>query len=444
MTSLLSSPDSRSRIGLLLILTLYLVLSVQFMQATPEFEASDEATHFGHVLHLKENKMLIVADANRRTLAAQEATQPPLYYVLTAIVINTLNTADKYIMYLGRANAPVGRADIAGYKHGFIHSEHRQAPALTALAVKTARYFSMALGLVTIICTFLTFRTLFPSQSSSVLFATSLVAFNPMFLFISNSVNNDTLLMSLCSAVTFLAVRLSKNQISLLGTFILGIILGLAVLTKVSALVMLPGLMALLLFSQTNTSLRVKHITMLLTVLACTCTWWFCRNYVLYGDLLGHSVHVALAGNARHSVELLALAYEWDGFVKSYWGVFGLFNVIFSDQIYYGFYILTALGCTLIASLFFLVRDHNKAVLYFLTLVFLSNLGAVAIWTSDLYGSQGRLMFPSITAFAVLFAWGLSYWPESIGRATKYTISVLLLSASTYASLWVIPAQYPS
>lgn len=40
----------------------------------------------------------------------------------------------------------------------------------------------------------------------------------------------------------------------------------------------------------------------------------------------------------------LALIEEWDGFLKSYWGIFGAFNVVYPDAVYYAFYGLTPLG----------------------------------------------------------------------------------------------------
>ena len=75
------------------------------------------------------------------------------------------------------------------------------------------------------------------------LLAAAIVAFNPMVLFINASVNNDNLLMLLSAAALWLMVRdVQSEQAGLRGrqTLLLGVVLGLASLAKVSGALLLP------------------------------------------------------------------------------------------------------------------------------------------------------------------------------------------------------------
>ena len=69
------------------VLAVYFGLSSAFAAATPPFEASDEARHFGYVLHVVDRHALPVASLDAPGRARQEATQAPLYYALAAAVL---------------------------------------------------------------------------------------------------------------------------------------------------------------------------------------------------------------------------------------------------------------------------------------------------------------------------------------------------------------------
>jgi hypothetical protein len=172
------------------------------------------------------------------------------------------------------------------------------------------------------------------------------------------------------------------------------------------------------------------------------CGWWFVRNRLVYGQWNPVSVQAALAHNLRPGTEPFALLREWDGFIKSYWGVFGGFNVIFPDVVYTIFFGLTGLLVLAVAA--FVIRRRRTlppGLVCGVALVAV-NLLAVAVWTSRLYGSQGRLMFPSLGVASAAAAVSLAACGRHRNRVAAGMVAVLAVAAACGA-LFVIPAQYP-
>ena len=313
----------------------------------------------------------------------------------------------------------------------------------TMLAIKVLRLFSMLLGIATIAFVFETALLIFPGRFDTASLAASLVALNPMFLFISNSVNNDNAVMAVCSAVAYLGIRLGREGMIPRRAFALGMLCGVAVLTKLSGLVALPFLMALWGFTPGPWREKVRASLIAVIALLLVAGPWFAWNIHVTGDPTAMRLHRELAGNARPRMDLLAIAREWDGCFKSYWGVFGNFNVIYPDAVYYGLMGFSSLCVAL--YLLHLVRRRLRVepALHALTVMALSNLAALVIWTSLLWGSQGRLLFPSILAISILSAVGIT----SVHPGASWPFTVVIILALAVLALsggaWVIPAQYP-
>ena len=62
----------------------FLLLGALYSVTTPVFETPDEVWHFAHVRYVAQRMALPVQGAQGEELAHQEASQPPLYYVLAA------------------------------------------------------------------------------------------------------------------------------------------------------------------------------------------------------------------------------------------------------------------------------------------------------------------------------------------------------------------------
>ena len=116
--------------------------------------------------------------------------------------------------------------------------------------------------------------------------------------------------------------------------------------------------------------------------------------------------------------------------------------MIYTDGVYRGFFVLTALG---VASTLVLLarpgigRDPRVRAL---ALLVVCNVLAVAAWTSRLLGSQGRLLFPSLPAIAVLAALSVEAWPARVRAAARIGAPLYLLAAAAWACLVLIPESH--
>ena len=246
--------------------------------------------------------------------------------------------------------------------------------------------------------------------------AAGLVAFNPMFLFVSSSVNNDNLVNMLLALFVWTAVRWAGRSWNIAGPLALGVIAGLAALAKNSGLLAWPSGLLFLYWRVRPAKQRWLGIGIFLVAAGAIGAGWYLHNFLHYGEWTLSGIHTALARNGRPVMDPWALLREGEGFVKSFWGVFGAFNIIFPEPIYYLLFLLTAAGILLTGLRRLAPRSLSCHRLPLLAGLPILNLLAVGWWTSFLTGSQGRLLFPSLPAMALLVT--LS-WP--FGRDIEVT-----------------------
>jgi 4-amino-4-deoxy-L-arabinose transferase-like glycosyltransferase len=422
----------------------YLILSLGFLRATPVLEASDEARHFAMALLLAETRTLPRGSLTARTIAEQEAVQPPLYYALGAVVLGRFDTAEARKYLAMTPGFVVGRADLPGPRNMFTPRSTLQVDSTQVeTAIVLLRLVSVALGLGVVLFTCLSFRQVVPDAPQLAPIAGALIAFNPMFLFIHASFNNDCLLNFIAAGVVYGVVRTAHRRPSVAWAAALGVVLGLAALTKLSGLVLVPPVLFYLFLRRDSLAGVAIRSGALLLGLAAVASWWFLRNYVLYGSFTAAEFHTALAGNGRGDLVPLALLFEWDGFVKSIWGVFGGFNIIYPDGVYYAFYAMSLLlvglaGWGLMAQM----RTRRPAEALFLAALVAVNLAGVAYWTSFLLGSQGRFLFPSISAWSVLAVGGVARLPGPWRTGICGACVGLLVVCSGWAAFSLIPRSY--
>lgn len=187
---------ARTHASLLVILLIFIVLGMLYNISLPLFEAPDEMAHFRYVNWLATGHSLpnISADVHA---VGHEVGQPPLYYMLLAPLVARLNTHDLY--EIAPANPHRGGGIGVHY-----HTPAERFPYRnTALAVHLVRFASTLIAVVTILSTYGIARIAVPGQAA---LAAALVAFNPQFLFVSASVNNDNLVTALVALALLLLV----------------------------------------------------------------------------------------------------------------------------------------------------------------------------------------------------------------------------------------------
>ncbi|MBI3913696.1 MAG: DUF2142 domain-containing protein, partial [Chloroflexi bacterium] len=283
------------------------------------------------------------------------------------------------------------------------------------------------------------------------------VAFNPMFLFISASVNNDSLAVMLATLALLLLTRLTTRGATIRQFIILGIVLGMGALTKVSLLGMLGLASAVFVYMlwrarrdkwrvacDGKSLLATRHPSPVTGILVCVGSvflmafWWYARNYFLYGNPLALNVFVAIAGARRDPATLMTLLNEFQGLRISFWGNFGGVNIIAPEWVYVAldaFTVLATIGLLIGITRRALPRLLALPVLW-LAIIFL----ALIRWTMLTLASQGRLLFPAIAAIALLLAHGLSQLQVSGFRFQVFKFSVLPFAFSLFTFSFAVAA----
>jgi len=432
------------------IVGLFVALATTYSLVTPVFEASDEISHYPVVDHIATTGQFPVQHVGVKTLWEQEGSQPPLYYLLGAVLTFWIDTRDLESIQILNPHAKLGIPLDPDNKNMILHSDAEAFPWHgTTLAVHLLRLVGIALGATSVALCYMLGLTIWPDQPRVATLASALMAFNPMFLFISGSVNNDTLIIPLATATLLLCARILQSGLTFRRSIALAIVISLATITKISGLTLLPLVgLALLIYAWRSRRWRATIVAALIIggVWLVFASWWYIRNMLLYGELLGTDMQVAIAGG-RHIAILDLLRDESYGFWVSYWALFGAVNILADPIVYWLYGILSAAG--LLGSAIWIARRIRakewKQLLIpgLLALQILVVLIGLIRWTLMTYASQGRLMFPVIAAISLLLAQGILQWiPERFQKMNLIALTAPLLAIAAFSPFVYIAPTY--
>ena len=410
---------------------LFVGVSVLYGLTIPIFETPDASGHYAYIHELTEGRGLPVQGTpSGARVTGYVASHPPLYYALCAALTFWVPDDMDFDEWVWRnPHQTMGDASRTVNKNMWIHRPTNG----TALTAHIARLVSTALGLVAVVATYSIALTLFPDRRWLALGAASLAAFNPMFIFTSARVSNDAAVVAFGSLTIWGAVRLATRGLSRRALVLLGAALGLAVLSKLSAVALAPAVALALLFDATRDTLETEFFskTWVLSLLvdtlilfgttALVCGWWFVRNWLLYGEVMGVNAWLSHTATVRpEPIGLLAVIPELRGLEKSYWAMFGWFNINVAPWMYRFWRALTrlsALGLILVLIDQWWAEELSggrrfsrpvQAGLVTLTFAFLLIFGSVWRFIMIVLGSQGRYLMPVISSISILLMLGVS------------------------------------
>lgn len=483
------------------LLLIYLALAAIYSVVTPLGEGPDEPGHAAYVFFLAREARLPDQRANE---VPGEGHQPPLAYALAAPLAAWLPAEQRGLDLPGNPRFVwAGGSEPNAVAHG---SREYWPWAGAVLAWHLARLVSVGLGAATVVLTYSTARALIGQRrmtndggtEPSFVFrpssfvpptAAAVVALNPQFLFTSGLVTNDALLTALSALLLWLVLRPTAGERLALRTTIvhasvLGLVLGLALLAKQSALMLVPvALLGAARPGRQSLGRAVAGGLVALAVAALVCGWWYWRNLALYGDPLGLAVFQAeFAGQPFDPGSLAA----WRGALAqlhgSFWARFGWMNVPPPGWV---IGLFTAIELLALAGwLWRLIGSRQKIedgrstiedravgqmtsdprssllcrellmngwwALVALPALALAWLLSFAL-TAGLVAWQGRLLFPALPAIAILLACGLASWQNRESRTKNHvwrtSVWFLVLSCWFCLVLWlplgVIATAYP-
>jgi len=417
-----------------IILALYVGLALSYALTTPPLEASDEYKHYPFVQYVQTQGQLPVLDPADPGLWLQEAAQPPLYYLLMAAITAPIDTTDLPELHHKNEQAFIGNPNQVGNKNLIIHDPAREAFPWqgSVLAIYVIRLVSIALGLGTVGVTAVLARRLF--SPTTALLAAALTAFNPMFLFVSAAVNNDSLAILLGHVGLLLLLAIWQNPPGLRRGWprygLLGLVLGLGILTKLSV----GGLLGLTAVTLLWLSWRKHDWTifwlggpLVLASALLVSGWWFVRNWQLYGDLTGLSAFIAVQGTRAAPLTLAGWLDEFGTFYRSFWGLFGGVNVAAPNTYYYilnGLALVGLLGLGKWLGTAVNRRHFIDAGAWLLAAWAGILLLLLLRWNVISPAFQGRLLFPALGAINALLAVGLLAWARRESTRIRLAASV--------------------
>ena len=308
---------SRFTFQVSLIIAAYLALGAYYSVTTPIFEAPDEAQHFFVVREIVEQGRLPAQQAGVSERWQQEGSQPPLYYLLGAALTFWIDAGDWQAFSETNPYSTQGDPQALGNKNVYLHSAREIFPWHgTPLAVQLLRFSSLLFGAASIFITYQLACALFNNQMVA-LGAAALHASLPQFLFVSAAVNNDALATLLCGAVVLQAVRLAKGARDWRHHVLLGLLVGLAALTKLSGAAMsVVAVWAITLNASAKRPSPMTNYQLLFTVglvAFAVSGWWYARNLILYGDVTGLNRMLAIVGTRNPPPDLWQLLDEAEG-----------------------------------------------------------------------------------------------------------------------------------
>lgn len=397
-----------------IILLAYLLAGAHYAIYTPAWQAPDEPAHFNYIRQIAEAgccprieigdwqsaylSQLTTSRFAREHLDRLDSIQyedhhPPLYYLLASVVFKLTN---------GELNA--------------------------------LRLFSVVLGAAVICLSYLISRHIAPAQPQIALGVMALVAFTPQHLSMMASVNNDALAEVLVGFALLWMLRYLKSESA--PVWQLGLIIGLALLTKITVYFLAPivPLALWLKWRRQGGPARdfLRSIGIFLSVAILIGGVWWLRNIAVYGfpDFLGLGAHDAVVADQPRTADYIAqhgfpvyLSQLTGTTFRSFWGQFGWMALpldsILGGWIYRGFALLTLVALTgvCIASRRGFIAEPDSAgprmsadAIIVLSAATLLVALQFIYYNIEFQQWQGRYLFPALIPISFLLVYGIDHW----------------------------------
>lgn len=415
---------------LTLLLLTFLCNTLLWALVMPPNSAPDEQAHFEYIQHLALRHTLPIYGQTTSTANPQalnpEAMQPPLYYLLATPLALLLQGQPAVWQYAG------------------------------------LRAVSALLGALTVAVSYMLGRALAPERPLFALVLATLIAFNPMFMYMSAAINNDNLVNLIYAALLLMFWHgVQQQRVSRAWLVGLGVLLGAGLLAKLSILtgcaasaVVIIGL-ALRQPQQRGRAL-IRYGLWAGVPALLVGGWLLVRNWLLYGDpttLLIFSnypdLYLARGYHETGSLwEMLtaarASARFWPGLLYGFWGIFDFYKLWISQRYYL---ILTTLllggaAGALLAGVLAWRRRHNAVTRQRLLFGGVCALLIVLVVWSNIsrsyqidYQPQGRYLFPVLLPLAlmVLVGWQRLAWNATARKLVAVILVALVLAANAVA-----------
>lgn len=501
---LISTKVSENKLGLLFSL-IFLMVGLIWCSIIPIWEGFDEPAHYAYVQHLVENHEFPRGDKNffsdeiMNTLTKvpinanipmnciickhpEEAkTFPPKSYSAYWMTFNQTTYNENHNFLLEEDKSLRAKESVGGIKIW----ESQQAPLsylLLSLFYKISeqndiittvfvlRYVGIAISAAAIYFVYKTVVLL--SKNSFMRYGVMIFAvFNPMFVMNLSRISNEPLNFLFFSLFFYYAIKLLKDNFTFRRALVLGIIIGLGLLTKQSfivPLVLVPAIIFLKVI-QVENSHRKKIIHMIsrsgfiiFTSLAIS-SWWYLQNLLRDGNISGIAGLKPIPFNNIAHIG----SVNWLGYVEqlflNFWGLFG-WSFIRLPWLYYEIALVVSLASISGIGFFIFQNRTNipniirkwryQSIIVFSMVIILLILGMSYINFQYYLGTDKKYdllftgswyTFAAASAVSILLIGGLRIWLDrfriNVVSKLPFFIMVLMVCLNFYA-LSVMTAFY--
>jgi 4-amino-4-deoxy-L-arabinose transferase-like glycosyltransferase len=388
-----------------MILTLFAAKHVVTALVFPPFTGHDEVAHYGYLRTVALEKRLptlsdpMPESASKYRAYALDwswgsgyqytALHPPLYYL---------------------AMAPIVALDPSA------------APEQHLFAVRLAGVW---IGVLTILLAVALAQTVFPGDAFMAVTTAVLVAFQPQVSYEAAIVNNDALGIAATSLVLWLLARAIRDGFSTRRSFEVGAALGVALLAKSTALVLVPALALAIVLSTGRSPQRWVQAGLAMSLAAVVISFaWYAHLYRVYGDFSGLAQLATLQAHwnrpAGTFVELLfSTSFLVERFRET-WGEFGWRRAPLDAPLLWSIgiasaiagagllrFVLASVGLTAPREGDRPLQPWQRAALLVLFCATVAGYLAVVQFGTRFVLTQARYFFPIVNAAALLAAVGI-------------------------------------
>ncbi len=450
----ISRRTARSLLGL--VIALYVVMGALYAIRTPPWQAPDEPAHFNYIAYLATERSFPVLQEgdyphqyleeikaarfpSTMSIAAlrYESHQPPLYYLLAAPVylLTSSMGLDSQVLALRLFSVVLGAIGLWVL--------HQMALELSSDHAEDARN----------------------NAAFAAAIATAFVAVLPMHVAMTAAINNDVLGELVLWCILWHALRAIRRGLDSRSAWAMGLLLGIALLTKTTIYLTVAGVLALLAWlalpeqPDETTALRIRsgYLVRVVLVGLALAGPWFLRNALVYGnlDILAWQRHDAVVVGQLRTHDLLARLGSWQFALhfmrttfRSFWGQFGWMGVLIDQRVYLALAVFSGVLAVAFAQLVVRVwrGEIQPTTAQRRACAVLAGAAGLTVVTYLGYNikfvqHQGRYLFPALGPLAIAVA--LSVMELLKPKVARLVVFLLLLAAALAVVLGAIAGDLP-
>jgi 4-amino-4-deoxy-L-arabinose transferase-like glycosyltransferase len=342
--------------GFILLLILFTVGVLAEHAALPVMEGGDEYLHYNYVQYLLRENHLPDRATFLTNSMQQQSGQPPLVYWTATMLMRLANLAPdddnalwaRFATHKNPWYAAPDQWNRVDNRNLFFHGGGNQAfetPTIEPID-RVIRFSGLIFGLLAVIGAYGAAREVFERESWA-LTATAIFAFTPQMIHVSSFTNTDSGMIAFAALTTWATLRLLRLGATPGRLFVIGVLLALAALSKVTGLLIAPGVGLAVLLDGYKRRLSIWRIIingLLIGIpLLMLFAPWVVYGVTTYGDPIGTKTHLRpgyFYDQPLNLTEMLPLLPE---LYLGYWGK--LASAIYLHPLTY-----TALGVILVLA----------------------------------------------------------------------------------------------